>query len=298
MSMMNREVAWRIFAEEFNNSNLEIGGDGDRKPTYLVSPLGAMINRLYVVGVLTETENYGSPEEPLWRARVTDPTGTFFISAGQYQPGVATALANMEPPAFVAVVGKASTYQPDDETFLTSIRGEQIKEVDEDQRNYWILEASKSLQTRLGASAEAAKMEEVSSEELIKLGYDPKLAEGIKKASEHYGQFPIEKYWTLLEDSLMYVLPEYEKPLDVDKPEAEKQEEEAADEEIEKKVLEIIEHLEEDYDSETGLEYDLVLDEAMKKEKISREEFEEIVRNLRETGQIYEPMLGNIKRIY
>ncbi|MFW6145104.1 MAG: DNA-binding protein, partial [Candidatus Natronoplasma sp.] len=135
MSMINREVAWRVFAREFNESDLMLEGEEEKSPSYLVTPLGAKINRLYLVGVLTECENIGTDEEPMWRARVTDPTGTFFVSAGQYQPGVATALANMEPPLFVAVVGKANTYQPDEDTFLTSIRAETIKEVDEDQRD-------------------------------------------------------------------------------------------------------------------------------------------------------------------
>ena len=45
---MNREVAWRLFAGEYNESNFEVGGGGDRAPTYVVTPLGARVNRLFV----------------------------------------------------------------------------------------------------------------------------------------------------------------------------------------------------------------------------------------------------------
>lgn len=293
MSMMNREVAWRLFAEEFNQSTLETGGGEERTPSYLITPLGAKVNRVYVVGVLTETENRGTPEEPMWRARVTDPTGTFFISAGQYQPDVATKLAHMDPPAFVAVIGKANIYRPDDETVLTSIRGELVKEVDEEQRNYWILEAAQSLKERLGAVGEAAQMDEVSTDELVDLGYDLKLADGIKTASEHYESFDIERYWHMLEDSLRYVLPEYEESADLEDEESTEEEEE-----IEDLVLEVLEDMEDEADGENGVEYDRVMEETMDEMDITQEQFEEAVNSLRNTGKIYEPVLGNLKRIY
>lgn len=292
MSMIQREVAWRIFAREFNDSTLEIEGEEERSPSYLITPLGAQVNRLYAVGVLTEIENRGTPEEPLWRARVTDPTGTFFISAGQYQPNVATTLANMEPPLFVAVVGKVNTYQPDDETFLTSVRAELVKEATEEQRNYWILEGARGLKERIELASEAKKMEEVSAEELIELGYDKKLASGIKKSKEHYPSIPLEKYERMLEDALRYVLPEYESTSLEDMDEEESEE---GDEELEDLVLEIIEDMEE---GENGVQYEEVMNKAMREENISQDDFEEVVNDLRSSGKIYEPVLGNLKRIY
>lgn len=295
MSMINREVAWRLFAEEYNQSTLETESDEERSPSYVVTPLGAKINRVYIVGVLTETENKGTEEEPLWNARVTDPTGTFFISAGQYQPGVATALANLEPPTFVAVVGKANTYKPDEETTLVNIRGELIKEVDEKQRDYWVLEAAKDLKNRTEAVNEASKMEDVSREELVDLGYDPNLADGVKMALEYYDDVALEKYWGMLEDSLRFILPEYGEE---EKEEEVEEEEDEEDEDIEDEVLEIIEELEEVSEQENGVDYDKVMNEATQKENITQEKFEEAVNSLRNSGKIYEPVLGNLKRIY
>ncbi len=291
MSMINREVAWRIFAEEFNRSTLEKGGSEERSPSYVITPLGAKVNRVYVVGVLTETENIGSPAEPMWRARVTDPTGTYFISAGQYQPGVATTLANMEPPTYVAVVGKANTYKPDEETTLVNLRGELIKEVSEDQRDYWILESAKSLKKRLEAISEASQMEKVSIEELVELGCNADLAEGIKIAIEHYGTPPLEKYWRIIEDSLRYILPEYERTESVSQKGDEK------DEDIEEEILKIVEDLEEMAEHDNGVEYERVMNKVMDNEGISQDKFEEAVNSLRSSGKIYEPVLGNLKII-
>ncbi|MFO8110342.1 MAG: hypothetical protein R6U17_07485 [Thermoplasmata archaeon] len=294
MSMIQREVAWRLFAQEFNQSTLEISGsEAERTPSYVVTPLGAMVNRVYMVGVLTETENLGTQDDPMWRARVSDPTGTYFVSAGQYQPGAATAISSLEPPAYVAVVGKSSVYQPDEETVLTSLRCECIKEVSEEMRDYWILEASRSLKTRLEAMEEALRMDEVSAEELIRLGYDPDLAKGIKRATEHYSSVSLDKYWSLLEDSLMYVLPEYERtPV---KEHSEPKEEEQSD--LEDLILEVIKEMEEE-GQDTGVDYNDIMLEVMDRENISEGEFEEAVRNLRSLGHLYEPDLGSLKRIY
>jgi len=294
MSMINREVAWRVFASEFNESTLEIEGDEERAPSYLVTPLGAKINRLYAVGVLTEKENIGDPEEPMWRARVTDQTGTFFVSAGQYQPEVTTTLTNMEPPIFVAVVGKANTYEPDDETFLTSIRAEIIKEVSEEQRDNWIIEAAQSLKKRLEVAIEASKMEEVSVEELVELGFDEKLAEGFKLASEHYDSIDFNRYERMLEDSLRYVLPEYEsKSLE----EIEEESEQERDEELEDYILDVVADIEDEENLENGVDYERVKDKVMEEKEISQEDFEESVTSLRNDGKLYEPVLGNLKRI-
>ena len=48
-------------------------------------------------------------EEPMWRARVSDPTGVFYLSAGQYQPEAAIALSKIKPPTYVAVIGKVAS---------------------------------------------------------------------------------------------------------------------------------------------------------------------------------------------
>ena len=41
---------------------------------------------------------------------MNDPPGSFYVSAGQYQPEAALALSKIRPPAYVAIIGKARTY--------------------------------------------------------------------------------------------------------------------------------------------------------------------------------------------
>jgi len=52
-----REVAYRLFAAEFNDCSLSYAeSDDERAPNFVVTPTGLRVNRLFSVGVLTETE--------------------------------------------------------------------------------------------------------------------------------------------------------------------------------------------------------------------------------------------------
>jgi RPA family protein len=51
--MSGRETAWRVLAQEFGASIEEEKGVGERAASYLLSPLGARMNRVLVAGVLS-----------------------------------------------------------------------------------------------------------------------------------------------------------------------------------------------------------------------------------------------------
>ncbi|MFB6284525.1 MAG: RPA family protein [Halobacteria archaeon] len=139
---VQREVAKRVFAGEFNDAYYTYKtSDDERAPTYLLLPTGERANRVFLVGTLTEKEEIGSDSE-YWRARVVDPTGTFFIYAGQYQPEAMEKVRDIQPPEYVAVVGKPSTYETDEGDVMVSVRPESINVVDEDTRDRWIAETA------------------------------------------------------------------------------------------------------------------------------------------------------------
>jgi RPA family protein len=137
-----REVARRVLAREFNDATYTFKeSDDDRAPLYALLPTGERANRAFLVGTLTETEDVGEESE-YWRGRVVDPTGTFYAYAGQYQPAAASALRELEPPAYVAIVGKPRTFETDDGTVNVSVRPESITPVDAPTRNRWVVEAA------------------------------------------------------------------------------------------------------------------------------------------------------------
>lgn len=295
--MITREVAWRVFAAEYNSSSMEMKGEEERAPSYIITPLGAMVNRLFVVGVMTDVENMGTTEEPLWRGRISDPTGTFYISAGQYQPEVALAMSKITPPVFIAVVGKSRTYSPEEGTMYVSIRPERIAVVDEKIRDHWVLETCKSTLERIAAVEDALEMESPSVEELVKLGHGKMLAEGVMKSLPHYQGLELDRYRTMVIDALKYLIPEYrieaEVPEKVTEAPEEIEDEEKEDVDNEEKVLGIVDKLDK---KGKGAPWDDIVEEAGKS-GISKSELEELTNSLLDKGLIYEPVLGKMKRI-
>ncbi|QCJ47051.1 MULTISPECIES: RPA family protein [Haloprofundus] len=141
-SAPTREVARRVFAQEFNDAAYTFKeSDDERAPVYLLLPSGAQANRVFLVGTLTEKEDVGEDNE-YWRGRIVDPTGTFFVYAGQYQPEAASALRDLDAPSYVSIVGKPRTYETDDGTVNVSVRPESISKVDAATRDRWVVETA------------------------------------------------------------------------------------------------------------------------------------------------------------
>ena len=183
-----RELAYRLFAAEYDDADLEYSAsDEERAPNYVVTPTGARVNRLFVVGVLTEVE---SVTDEVLRARVVDPTGAFVVYAGQYQPDAVAFLESAEVPSFVAVTGKARTFRPDgsDRTF-TSVRPESMTAVDGPTRDRWTVQAAEHTLARVATMARAIDRPERGddlSRALRAEGVTPGLADGVALAIDHY----------------------------------------------------------------------------------------------------------------
>ena len=184
-----REVAYRLFAAEFDDATLSYAeSDEERAPKYVVTPSGARVNRLFAVGVLTEVE---SVNDDVLRARVVDPTGAFVSYAGQYQPDAAAFFERTDPPAFVALTGKARTFQPEDsDRVYTSVRPESVSTVDAETRDRWTVSTAEATLRRVAAMTDALAMENRGDEleaTLLDRGYEESLAAGIPVALDHYG---------------------------------------------------------------------------------------------------------------
>jgi len=138
-----REVAHRVFAAELKESNLQTkeGQDEQYPKQYLITPTGAKCNRIFIVGTLTEKENVGTDSD-FWRGRIVDPTGVFYVTAGQYQPEAAQVLARTAPPEFIAVIGKPTIFTTKEGNVLTSIRAESMHVVDAATRDRWVVETA------------------------------------------------------------------------------------------------------------------------------------------------------------
>lgn len=323
---MKRETAWRLFAGEYNDSTEEIKGEGEMTPSYVVTPLGAKVNRVFIIGVLTDVENVSEGGD-LVRAHVSDPTGVFTLYSGSYQKETTEALSKIEVPTFVAIVGKVRTYSPEEGTIYVSVRPEKVMEVNAEVRDKWIIETCKDTKDRIEAVLEAMKMDESNEFELRKLGFSKELSEGIVFALKSYENIDLNKYVKIIQEALQYLTPGKETLPDLKKDEEEKEPikiedtiaekpiiekfEEPPDEkeqdieikieekneesdskfvEIEDTVLEIIKKIEGD----DGAPWDTIT-ENCEKAGLNKDSVEEALTSLMDKGLIYEPVLGTIK---
>ncbi|WP_435095777.1 hypothetical protein [Halarchaeum sp. P4] len=187
-----REVAWRLFAAEFDDADYQFAeSDEERAPNYVVTPTGARVNRLFVVGVLTSVEQVN---EDVVRARVVDPTGAFVVYAGQYQPDALASLENADVPSFVAVTGKARTFSPDDsDQVYTSVRPESVNAVTPETRDRWVVTTAERTLARVSTFADALELPERGddlTDALAERDVPYGLASGISHAIQHYGTTP------------------------------------------------------------------------------------------------------------
>ncbi|MGC8496957.1 MAG: RPA family protein [Thermoplasmata archaeon] len=287
---MRRETAWRIFSGELNLSKKKIVQEGDKAITYVLTPLGAKVRRVFIVGVLVDMVPAES-EDGFTKAKVSDGTSNFFIKASKYQDSVRKSIENLVPPLIVALSGKISVYNPEPDKFWVSIIPENITKSDENVRKYWIYSVAKRLNVRINAMDEAKKMKDPTLQMLMDLGFPKSVSENTLLALKEYGGIDVEPYINMLEYSLKSISPGYQDE-EFEIPTIEEPEE-SKDKEYENKILSYIERY--DYDGK-GVKYE-DLREYTEKEKISSEKLDEILESLENDGITYQPTFGYIKKV-
>lgn len=209
-----REVAWRLFAFEYNSSKFVYPPKEERAPrvaSYVLTPAGALVNRLFIVGTYLSSQPLGSNGingSEMIRATVSDPSGSnFYIYAGRFQPQVLHKLKHITPPTYLAVVGKSHIFTPQgtDRVFV-SIRPESVQEVECEIKDYWTLAACKSLKQRLDAIETAQGLTRPDAELLEKLGYPKLIATGVCLALQYYERLNLEFYQSQLIKLLYQIL--------------------------------------------------------------------------------------------
>lgn len=292
-----REAAKRVFAVEYNRSQHEDRGLEENAPNYVITPLGESVNRVYFIGVMMSKVNNGTDDSPIYRTEVRDPTGMFYLYAGQYQPQALTALAQLEPPTLIGVVGKVRTFVREDGSFYASVKPESVFPVDIPQRDRWILSTARFTMDRIRAMKDAMDIDDPTEEMLVEKGHPRRAAESAVRAAGIYGNVDMDPIKQSLKDALDLVIEgggesigEIPKISNVSEQEEEEKGEDS--EETRRTVLEIIK----DLTGEKGALYRDIIGECEKK-GIDKIQLEETIQELLDEGQVYEPTIGIIKPV-
>ncbi len=293
-----REMAVRLFAAELNSSNYELREGDEKSSVFVVTPLGAKVNRVLVMGVLAELDSRDAEGGRMHTAKVTDPTGDFRVSAGQYQETASRALESIAVPSYVAVVGKAKTYSPEEGTVYVSIRAEEVAQVTQEQRDFWIYETCSETSKRIGAMKAAHELSPPNTDSIVRMGSPRRLAEGAALAAVHYKNANLASYRGMVVEALRSIPGIEEATGEVaqraEQPSQSHPEgsvEELTD--VEERLLHIIGELDR---STRGAEWDDIVRSA-KGTKLTDDQINRAIEGLLDKGMVYEPVLGRMKRI-
>jgi hypothetical protein len=314
-AFLARETAQRVFSKEFNASTVTMKGDDEKSPLFLLTPLGARVNRLVVIGILSECLNRGGEGEQMWSARVMDPVGTFRIMAGRFQAQPAMVLSSIKTiPTYVSIIGKVRTYSPEEGVTYVSVRPEYVTLVDKDAYNYWVIETARETKKRIDAVEDVLSLGEPVVDSLVKLGHSQRLAAGAIEAVRRYRNVDPSYYRMALSDALQVVTSLCKAPLPEAKPAKEEKGvegaplEERMEEEFEGtgeeqgpdastpegKVLQMIRTMGKDRKDGVGYEDLLGLS---KKGGLSQDDFDAALDELIATGEVYQPQEGRYRSL-
>jgi hypothetical protein len=199
-----RQSAIRIFAQEYSESSLIERGAGEYDPSFVITKLGAKVNRCLVCGGLERMERRDGDSGPFYRGQVRDPSGTHYFDVAPFQPELhpdaEELLARFETgdSILVSIVGRQKSNESEDGGIFTSIRAESFTEIDLEAYKSWMVEAADATLRRLEAYA-SSQGAELNEEGLRVAGVPDDLVPGLLKAREHYSEFDTEAYrvWIL-----------------------------------------------------------------------------------------------------
>jgi RPA family protein len=146
------EGAVRLFAGEFNQSTLTVPGEDDKSAAWVVTPSGGYCRQVFLAGALVEVQEQGD----MLSARLADPTGGFDLVCGGNTTALVEAIRKIPLPSFMSVSGQARLYRREGKTVLT-IRPEQVRVIDRNSRDLWIITTARATLARLKMMHEALK---------------------------------------------------------------------------------------------------------------------------------------------
>ena len=195
-----RQSAIRIFAQEYSDSNLPLEGVGEYAPSFIITKLGAKVNRALFGGVIDRFERREGDNGPTYSGHLRDATGGVHrFQIAPFQPELHAdaeeLLARFESGDrfLMMMIGRARWFESDDGGIFTSFRAEEFATVERSVYVNWLVEASAATLRRLDAYNLSLDSEN-TNESLKSAGVPADLIEGMILAKNHYSSFDPENY--------------------------------------------------------------------------------------------------------
>ena len=140
-----------MLASEFSDSTLNQQGSGEFDPMFIITKLGAKVNRVIVAGMLERLDpRETSNGSTLWQGQLRDPSGLHFFSVGDYAPESMRELtiqlsSRIEDGESIMLLmtAKARYFQNEEGAVYTSLRPEEAAIVTREVYRNWLVSACK-----------------------------------------------------------------------------------------------------------------------------------------------------------
>jgi len=294
-----------MLASEFGDSTLHQQGSGEFDPLFVITKLGAKVNRLVVAGLLERLEpRETSNGATLWQGQLRDPSGLHYFSVGDYAPESMRELTvqlssriDDGETVMLIMTAKARYFQSEEGAVYTSLRPEEAAVITRSNYREWLVKAAEGMLNRIDAHEKSSSLEK-NMQSLASAGIAENLREGILLANEHYGDVDLESYrlnimqtLDIAEDRMPSPIAEVTSPqssLDI----TEEASDSAAtgDTDLKKVMLDLISRL----DQGEGVDFDTLLSNAAARGH-DRDAAESSLDDLSEEGTVHEPRFGWFK---
>ena len=302
---VTRQPAIAILASEFGESTLSEKGSGEFDPSFVITKLGARVNRVMVAGLLERIETREvSNGSIIYQGQLRDPSGLNYFSVGDYvsdsvKEMTIQLISEIETgePVLLMMIAKTRIYQTDEGAVYTSLRPEEMCIIDTKRYAVWLAKTCESMMNRMSNYIKSLDYEpNLESLDKLKISYNEKL--GLIAARNHYGELDLEHYRLNVMQALDISegkLDSASRPApDVSESDSTKTSPEKIDPtaDIEAVILDIVKGL----DQGDGVDFETILVNAEKK-GFQRAETEEKIEKLSDEGTLHEPAFSWFKLV-
>lgn len=196
---VGRQSAVRVFAHEYRDATLPEQGSGEYDPGYMVTRLGAKINRALIAGTIDSSERRESESGQSFRFNLIDVTGTHRVEVSPFNPELHPEAEEIHARFergdrfIMMVVGKQRSFTTEDGGVFTSYNAQEMREIDSQSYVEWLAETADATLRRIDAYEKA-----LSSEQSIAgfraAGIPEDLVDGMLLSRAHYPDFESEVY--------------------------------------------------------------------------------------------------------
>ena len=158
---VGRQSAVRVFAHEYRDATLPEQGSGEYDPGYMVTRLGAKINRALIAGTIDSSERRESESGQSFRFNLIDVTGTHRVEVSPFNPELHPEAEEIHARFergdrfIMMVVGKQRSFTTEDGGVFTSYNAQEMREIDSQAYVEWLAETADATLRRIDAYEKA-----------------------------------------------------------------------------------------------------------------------------------------------